>query len=185
MSVSEAILQATRAWLKAATGLPDEKVIPSDDKGPRPALPYLTVKVIVSDVPVGHDEQRRGLDGSGNPVVHILGQRRATLSIQGFGAATSESLAMANLKLLDPSTRDTLRIAGVSLRALGGLTDISRVVDTAFEARFLREYDVAYRISSAPVEQVPLSEVSAELVIHDTADPEDDDDPLSVTLPLL
>lgn len=55
----EYVIQACREWLKlagATTALTDAQVIPADDKGPRPPLPYLTVKLTASDVAVGEDE---------------------------------------------------------------------------------------------------------------------------------
>jgi hypothetical protein len=58
MTVAEQILQAIRAWLMAVTALTDAQVIPSDDKGPRPALPYVTVKVLAADIPIGRDAKR-------------------------------------------------------------------------------------------------------------------------------
>lgn len=58
-AAAELVLQGVREWLKlsgARAGLTDEQVIPGDDKGPRPPAPYLTVKVISSETPVGEDE---------------------------------------------------------------------------------------------------------------------------------
>ena len=55
----EYVIQGCREWLKlaaASTPLSDAQVIPADDKGPRPPLPYLTVKLTAADVPVGEDE---------------------------------------------------------------------------------------------------------------------------------
>lgn len=58
-ATEELILQGARAWLKATGsrgGLTDAQVIPADDKGPRPSMPYLTLKLTASDIQVGEDE---------------------------------------------------------------------------------------------------------------------------------
>lgn len=55
-SAQEQILQALRAWLAYCTGIALTSIVPAGDKGPRPALPYLTVRVLVPDVPVGTGE---------------------------------------------------------------------------------------------------------------------------------
>jgi hypothetical protein len=52
----EHILQTAREWIKSAAGLTDDQVIPADDKGPRPELPYVTVKVTAHDIQIGEDE---------------------------------------------------------------------------------------------------------------------------------
>jgi hypothetical protein len=58
MTTREELLQAIRGWLMAGTSLTDLQVIPADDKGPRPALPYVTVKVLAADIPIGRDAKR-------------------------------------------------------------------------------------------------------------------------------
>jgi hypothetical protein len=55
-STQEQILQAVRAWLVRCTGLSASQIILWGDKGPRPALPYLTVRVILSGAQVGTGE---------------------------------------------------------------------------------------------------------------------------------
>ena len=46
MSIQEDILQAVRDVFIAVTGAAAAKVIPADDKGQRPAKPYVTIKVL-------------------------------------------------------------------------------------------------------------------------------------------
>lgn len=59
---NESILQGVRAWLIAAAGLTTAQVIPGDDKGPRPPLPYLVVTVLTDDAPTGQDT-RQSVEG--------------------------------------------------------------------------------------------------------------------------
>lgn len=59
---TEGVIQGVRAWLKAAVGLTDAQVIPGDDKGPRPPLPYLVVTPLEDDAPAGEDT-RQAVEG--------------------------------------------------------------------------------------------------------------------------
>lgn len=47
----ESILQGVRSYLKAVLSLTDAQVIPANDKGPRPPLPYMTVRMDRTDQP--------------------------------------------------------------------------------------------------------------------------------------
>lgn len=237
MTTAENILQACREWLKAsakAGGLTDSQVIPADDDGPRPPLPYLTVKLTTIDVSVGVDEDlpaladvltvtgggdgtsyavtvngeavtydradgatdaeaatglaaaiaevehvsaeadeervivsaRHGelttatadpnltLEEDAEPVLGIGGQRTAGLSVQGFGSATSDWLERAALRLRSPSIMEALDEAGLSVRAIGATSDLSRLLDTATEGRYLREFEIAYAVRADPVTQL-------------------------------
>lgn len=148
MTIRGDILQAVRGWLKDAASLTDAQVIPADDRGPRPALPYLTVKVTTADLQVGEDEARYGLDGA-VPTVTVHGTRRGTVSIQGFGAASEEWLATARLALRLPTTQVVLNAAGLTIVPMGAPRDISAMLDTGIAARFAWDLEVLYGVSSA------------------------------------
>lgn len=148
MAVREDILQGVRTWLKSSESLTDAQVIPADDDGPRPPLPYVTVKVLMADEEIGEDELIEGLDGDSLPEVKVRGERRATVSVQGFGTAAQEWLSSALLKRRLPSIQNVLIGVGLTLNPLSSLRDISRLLDTAIEARVALDLDVTYRLES-------------------------------------
>jgi hypothetical protein len=154
MSIRGDILQAVRGWLKAASSLTDAQVIPADDIGPRPALPYLTVKVVVADLPVGEDETRYALNGDDDPTVTVHGTRRGTVSVQGYGAAAEEWLVTARLALRLPTIQATLNTAGLTVVPIGAPRDVAVVLDTSFEARVVWDLEVLYDVSSAAEEEI-------------------------------
>lgn len=157
MSTREAIIQSVRAWLKSSCSLNDQQVIVSLDDGsagkggPRPAKPYLTVRVLVHDEVVGHDETVNDF---------ASGQRTGTLSLQGFGNQTEAWLEQAHLALSNPSARP----ANLTLTTLGGVSNATQALATGMEARFLREYRVYYAITSEPWPVVEFQ--SAELDLN-------------------
>lgn len=51
----ESILQGVRSFFKAVLGITDAQIIPTNDKGPRPPLPYLTVNTDKADELDGQD----------------------------------------------------------------------------------------------------------------------------------
>lgn len=248
-AITEQVLQALRAWLRAngsAAGLTDAQVWVDSSKGPRPPLPYLSVRVLASDIPVGEDEvvSRIGdtfvvgngatgatysLTVNGEAVSYVrlsadtnatvaaalvaainadadldavyaevdttaasptfwvaamagalvtstadskltrtedgaaleeqIGTRRATVSVQALGESATEWLERAVRRLsLDAVTID-LEVAGLSVRPVGGMTDLAKMLDTSIEPRVLREFEVSYAIRTEPVLKVPLETV--------------------------
>lgn len=149
MTIRGDILQAVRGWLKNAASLTDAQVIPADDRGPRPPLPYLTVKVLVADLQVGEDETRYGLDDDDDPTVTVHGTRRGTLSIQGFGAASEEWLVTARLALRLPATQAVLNAAGLTIVPMGAPRDISALLDTGIASRVVWDLEILYGVASA------------------------------------
>lgn len=157
MSARYAIGQAVRAWLKQSANLSDEQCILADRSGTRPPLPYLTVKVTTADVPIGVDEQI-DLAVDDAPARHVVGERRATVSVQGFGDETAGWLERAHLALGSEPIRDLLTDRGVTVLVAGGVTDLSAFLNTSIVSRYVFEVEVYYRLTSEPdtlVEMAP------------------------------
>jgi len=261
-TTAERVLQAVRAWAKLAaarTPLTDAQVIPSDAPGPRPAKPYLTIKITAPDLPVGEDEDLsylgdlvtvaeadegteysltvRGeevsytsqagegaeevaaalaaalcelelvyavatgdevqvaalagelgtetadpnltLEAASQPVLGRGGQRRSTVSLQGFGAATAGWLERMVLRLGSPDVRELLDAAGLSVRPLGGLTNLALILDTASEPRYARDVEVSYALRGDPWFEVPAALASAAVLLEDR---EGDPDPYEIEI---
>lgn len=143
----DSIIQACREWLKLAAtgaGLTDAQVIVADDPGVRPVPPFATVRVVVFDNPVGTDFEH--FDDSDPPLLHISGGRQDTVSIQTFGIGAAAWLQEASLGLRKQAVRDQLTAAGFDIEPLGGMQNLTAVLDTDFEERFQRDYLVSYRV---------------------------------------
>lgn len=149
MAASETVLQAVRAWLKAdadASGaLTDAQVIVIRPDATRPPKPYLTVNVTTPGVVVGVDETILDLDGSSDPRRRVNGIRRASVSVQGFGAGTEAWLERAVMRLALRSVVETFNAAGVDApQPTSGIRDISALQGTDYEPRFALDLDVGY-----------------------------------------
>lgn len=177
MAVREDILQGVRSWLMLAATLTDDQVIVANDGGPRPELPYLTVLVLVADIQVGEDEVIRGLSGA-TPTVKVRGTRRATVSVQAFGAAAEEWLVLARLGLRLPTVQADLLSSGLSIEPQGAPRDISRVLDTGIESRFTWDLDVLYGVESDTETETAAGTVAMTTIFEDVSP---DPDPLTVT----
>lgn len=261
-TTAERVLQALRGWLKLAaarTPLTDAQVIPSDAPGPRPAKPYLTVKITSPDLGVGSDEDLAYLgdlvtvapadegtvyaitvrgeevsytaqagDGAeevaaalaaalcelelvyalatgdtiqiaalagelgtetddpnlelgvaSQPVAGVGAQRRATVSLQGFGAETAGWLERAVLRLRAPHVRALLDAAGLTVIAPGSITNLALILDTASEPRYARDVEVSYALRSDPWFEVPAALVSAAVLLEDR---QEDPDPYEIEI---
>lgn len=106
-TLDEQVLQSCRDWLKAAAtsaGLTDAQVIPADDDGPRPPLPFLTVKLTASDIEVGEDEPVVALadvltvtDAGAPGTVYTVTVNGTVVTYTRTGAATTPALVAVDL----------------------------------------------------------------------------------------
>jgi hypothetical protein len=186
----ETILQTFRTAFKTALAptLTDDNCIPADgvafsDDNPRPALPYITIKVTVADIPVGEDEDLFGIGGlpDENPTMKTRGHRSGTVSVNGYGTDTSGWFEVFALRLRNESIRRLFDDAGIAvINRGGGVTDLSPFVDTSIEPRFLREFEISYSVVDAVAEELVAAEViEVDLTLEDQLE---DPDPLTVTV---
>ena len=178
----ETILQTFRTAFKTALSptLTDQNCIPADDKGPRPSLPYITIKVTTAGIPVGTTEQLRGESG-GLPTVKGRAHKRGLVLINGYGVDTSGWIEVFELRLVYDSIQRLFSDAGIAvIDRDGGTTDISALVDTQFEQRFLREFEISYSVVDAVAEDLVLAtRAEVDLTLEDQ---ENDPNPLTTTI---
>ncbi len=142
----EYIIQGVRSALKTATGLADGKVIAHNPAGgPRPALPYLAVRV-VGDRIVGEVERVESLTGGGAPRTRSRGQREAIVTVFGYGDAAALYLETFRIDLDKPAVDSVIAAAGFSLMADGQTTETPTLVDTAIETRWQCDFTAIYAI---------------------------------------
>jgi hypothetical protein len=160
MTARETILQGVREWLKACATFPvaldNDEVIVYQAEGVRPTGAYLAVKV----GPIGREgieERVESLDGSDVPQSEYYGPKRAAVTVYGYGEDTNEWLLSAvDLLGSDTAFAELDDGVGVSLDALPGPVDISQVIDTAFEYRFVQELEATFLHKSGPETHVEL-----------------------------
>jgi hypothetical protein len=165
MGYRETILQAVRAWHVATTGLASDHVIPADDKGAKPSLPYLTVRV-GPVATIGRDEWRENAAGR-----VIVGQRRATVTVQAYGLASDDIedlLEFPTMALADRTVYEDLDDAGLTIVETPPTQTIPALLDTAIEARAARAYVVVFRLAGTPVDAVEFAEAVVDITYIDT-----------------
>lgn len=160
MSARATIREAVRAWLVGAGA---GTVIFADQGGERPAFPYVTVKVTLSDLVNGGD----AIHYRDDLTVVANGDRRATVSVQAFGSAAIDALEEAVALLPLPSAQATLTAAGITVEPTGGLLDLTGVVDEHPEARAARDFDVLYQRVSGGEAFVDAATVDATEALGD------------------
>lgn len=157
MTTRDDLLDALIAWFKVgavaptATALTDQQVIKARG-GPRPSKPYATIELITFDIERGSDDEVPGL-GAGPgflPTQQIRGERSASASIQTFGSEGAGWLAMAALRLRHESILTLLKASGITINTDGGSTNLSALLDTGFEDRFVRQFEIVYMDETAP-----------------------------------
>jgi hypothetical protein len=167
MTTRETILQATRDLCQAlATGttLTDSQVIPSDDDGTRPQLPYLTCKVL-SVASQGTTEKRDKWSTGTSLSRHHNGGFVASVSIQGYGAGSDEWLERIRLHLDDYAAEVIETASGVSFMYATDVQDLSAMLDTSIEPRFTMDLFVSF--SNDSIESVP---VASTVIVTTTGD---------------
>ena len=147
-SIDDQILIGTRAWLIEATGLPGGQVIPADDSGTRPPLPYLTIQIITSDVPDAWEEKTHSTNATtGDLDEQIVGYRTGSVQVDGYGRGAIDYLTTARLKLRATPVRNILREHNLSTRKEGGIQDISQLVDDEIEKRYTCDFALSYAVT--------------------------------------
>ena len=103
------------------------------------------------------------------PLVGVMCQRSATISVQAHGAGAGAWLERAVQKLALPAASDLLDAAGLTVIALGGRQDVGVLIDTSIEPRVLREFEVGYALRAEPETVIALevAETSVELSEYD------------------
>ena len=180
MTVRDDLLTAIRRWIQLSVGFSDieagfasaagveVKVILARQDAPRPAKPYLTLLLTSLDERIGEDHEVESLTGAGAPQRQSRGARRARLSVNGYGDEAEDWLREAGLGLRRNDVGKALFEAGLGILVATPVTDISAVVDSGFEGRFLAEYEILYGVASAAEELLAVETVSTEAAIGDT-----------------
>ena len=151
---NEQLLQAIRTWLKAGavapatTTLADAQVILGDQDGPRPPLPYLSVKIITPQIQVGTDELVSYDNGDGDVSYRVRGDRELVVSVSGYGPGALDWLENAGLTIQLPQIDAILGDAGIRVDNVGGTTNTSTALDTSIEVRYTRTWLVRYTLLS-------------------------------------
>jgi hypothetical protein len=137
--------KAIRAWIVSATGLPESKVIRAEQNGPKPAAPFIDIRLggltpvgIVDAVENYYDNEA----ANGEEIVQMIrGSRELEVSIRAFtesavGDDTARALlSVAQLALRLDSIRDALAEAGLSPFDNGRIAAIPVVLETRWQGR--------------------------------------------------
>lgn len=144
------IRSALRAWVLQATGLPDGKVIWSQQNAPRPTPPYITINDRLALASVGMDDERRLTETPG--VIEHVGQRQLTISVNAYGTGAFDLLEAARDGLRLEVIRSALWDAGIGIIDPGNPQDLSVVLDTEWEER--AQMDSFFHVVSRATEDV-------------------------------
>lgn len=150
----ETVLQALRAWVVTATGLPSERVIPADDVGPRPAAPYVVIAVRTVAT-VGTPEHREHATGR-----RWVAVRAATVEVTAIGVGGDAYPDLLEAALEVGTVQAALTVAGVTVGAPGPARLVSLPVDTAIEPRWLQEWAITWGATASPVAGVAFDTAS-------------------------
>lgn len=113
----------------AIDGATSNNVIPSNDKGPRPTGPYLTITIQAIN-PIATVSDRRAVDLAGD--VQLTGARLSDIrvSLQAFGEVAIEWLEALPLRLGWPSV-----LAVAAAREISPARNLTEFLDTGFASR--------------------------------------------------
>lgn len=136
---------AIRAWVVATSGLDGVKVIFAEQNGPRPAVPFATVRLgaVTAVGVVDAVENLYDVEGAaGQEIVQIVhGQRLLEVEVRAFSARAvgasnaREILALAQASLRFDQVRELLAEAGLTVLDNGRITVLPVVLDAQWEGR--------------------------------------------------
>lgn len=107
---------------------------------PRPAYPYATLK-IESVMPASWDEFR-GVDNDG--ISSMGGQRRATVSVNYYGANPMDEMAKAVNALDKETVTDAFRAAGIAVWQKNSSQNLTGLLETKNEPRAFFDFFIGF-----------------------------------------
>lgn len=169
MDIAESLLQDIMDWVELVTSLPHGRVIPVDDGGTRPALPYIDVKLMGLDNEIGSDETVYGVNSQDDLVAAVEGDREGTLTLNAYGRKGAELLAQCTASLRFPIVKRFMRDRKLAIRSAGATQDLSQLVADEREKRYAHDYFVGYSIRREQAEPEPhVENVEADIELNDS-----------------
>lgn len=157
MTTRANIEAAVQTWVADALGGAVPVVFVEQGK-PRPAPPYLTVKVS-GPTSIGHDEDRK-LEDPGAPALAVQtyrGDREVSVSVQAFGTDAMDNARAAARALATETTRSQLALAGLCHRGIvPTVNEITEPLETSFEPR--AQFDATLAFGEDYTDEVGLIE---------------------------
>lgn len=177
MSEQSDVYEAAHTWIRtyadpAGGTLATDKVIPANDAGGRPMLPYAAVLLSPHGAPDRHDETLHSLDMSDDPQYEIRGVRGGTIVLHTYGAGTELwlenlvwSLKREDVQLLNHDAGFTPLAPTQGIRTMPQMRNANR------EPHFVLEFPYTYRVTSGmiPATAADTVEVDATLYAVDPA----------------
>lgn len=171
MTIREDLIQAVREVVMVAASLTDAKCIPADDNGPRPALPYLTVRVSSPGRQLAH-EGVGGISGA-SPTLTQRGWYEARCDLVAYGRGGEEWLDLLVLRLSRENVQAECATRGISIDVSGAAVSTAQARDTSIEEVAALELTVAYRVTDTAETLAELVTVEASISLDRyTGDPE-------------
>lgn len=167
----------------SGTPLTNAQVIPEQDGGPRPPLPYLTVRVNDAGTQIGEADLVSDTDGSGNARTRARTWHRALCSVNGYGDEAGDWIRELVIKLQMPNTVAYTQGRNLTVRPVGPPRNLGAMIDTGFEPRWQQdlELDFGLLVSTADADTAPALEV---VVLDDLeGDPGAYQQEVTITLP--
>ena len=146
-----AVRISLQEWIVRNSGLPDNKVVFEDQSAPRPAKPYISMKVS-SIVDIGQEDARGSIDDDGDSI--FTGNREFTLGMSSYGDDALNVLSMLRDSFNSPTELQTLRDNGVVFVDQLLFTDITELLETIWEER--GQFDILMRTTSLSTHQVGI-----------------------------
>lgn len=173
MTVRDDLLEAVGNLLIGLTDAVDAKVIAAGEKGPRPSLPYVTLRVTsVGGGQFGLAQRLDGLNGS-TPQATMQERREAVVSLQGYGADAYGWLDRLQVLLDSPGSLTLQAVDGIAALLQSPVADISQLLDTSEETRSSLELRLRYQYRSPAQDQVELLRTEVTLTAERyTGDPD-------------
>ncbi len=178
MSTESDIYEALHTWVRtyadpAGGTLDTDQVIPANDEGGRPGLPYATLFFEDHGRVSHHDEVVHSLDESDDPQYEIRGDRSGLVQIHVYGDV---SIWLENLtwSLKREDAQILNHAAGVTVLApLSGIRSLPRQINANREPHYVLVFPYTYRVTSGtiPATSAIVTEMTATLY---EVDPEAD-----------
>ena len=128
----------------------NQDMIPADGEySIKPIPPFVTYQITASNIHMGHPDVQPSLNG-GAPITRTRIQCKAQVSLNGFGDDAGDWILEFITALWGHTADTALGVLGISnTRPVGGMRDLSALLDDRAEVRMQQDIEFDYQITTA------------------------------------
>ena len=174
MTTRSDIYEILHTWVRTYADpdggtLATDKVIPANDGGYRPELPYATIFFETHGVVDQHDEIIHSLDGGDDPQYEVRGVRGGEFQLHVYGSGSDLWLENLTWSLKREDVQLAFYDGGVTVLApTTGIRTLPRQLNANREPHYVLTFPYTYRVTSGTIAATAADTTEVDATLYET-----------------